>query len=110
MTDASSSDKAAAAPGPSVPATGAPSDKPAPPRSMDEIEAELDATRQRLAGRIDELEEYVQPNNVARRQLDKVRGVFVDEYGGIKPDRVLMAAGIVIAVVGIGALLRRRRG
>ena len=110
MTDAPVSDKAAAAPGPSVPATGGSSDKPAPPRSMDEIEAELDATRQRLAGRIDELEEYVQPKNVALRQLDKVRGVFVDEYGGIKPDRVLMAAGIVIAVVGIGALLRRRRG
>ena len=110
MTDATVSDKAAAAPGPSVPATGAPIDKPAPPRSMDEIEVELDATRQRLAGRIDELEDYVQPKKVALRQFDRVRGVFVDEYGGIKPDRVLMAAGIVIAVVGIGALLRRRRG
>ena len=110
MTDAPVSDKAAAAPGPSAPATGAPSDKPAPPRSMDEIEAELDATRQRLAGRIDELEEYVQPKNVALRQLDRVRGVFVDEYGGIKPDRVLLAAGVVVALVGVSALLRRRRG
>ena len=110
MTDATVSDKAAAAPGPSAPATGAPSDRPTPPRSMDEIEAELDATRQRLAGRIDELEEYVQPKNVARRQLDKVRGVFVDEYGGIKPDRVLLAAGVVVALVGVSALLRRRRG
>jgi len=110
VTDAPVSDKAAAAPGPSAPATGAPSDKPAPPRSMDEIEAELDATRQRLAGRIDELEEYVQPKNVALRQLDRVRGVFVDEYGGIKPDRVLLAAGVVVALVGVSALLRRRRG
>jgi hypothetical protein len=104
------SDQAAAASGSPAPATGAPSDKPAPPRSMDEIEAELDATRQRLAERIDELEEYVAPKNIAQRQLDKLTGVFVDEYGGIRPDRVLVAAGVVVAVVGVGLLLRRRRG
>jgi hypothetical protein len=76
---------------------------------MDEIEADLDTTRQRLAVRIDELQDYVDPRNVLRRQVDKVTGVFVDEYGGIKPDRVLVAAGVVLAVVGVGMLLRRRR-
>ena len=87
-------------------------DKPAvapPPRSMDEIEAELDATRERLAGRIDDLTEYVKPANIVERQKNKLKSVFVDEYGGIKPDRVLMAAGIVVAVVGLGVLRRRRR-
>jgi len=88
---------------------GATDDSPPVPRTMDEIEAELDATRERLAGRIDDLQEYVSPRNVAQRQLDKVKGVFVDEYGGIKPDRVLVAVGAVVAVVGLGVLLRRRR-
>ena len=106
MTDASASDTAA--PAPAAPKAGAPSGPPAPPRSMDEIEAELDATRQRLAGRIDELQEYVQPANIAQRQLDRLTAVFVDEYGGIRPDRVLVAAGVVVAIVGIGILLRRR--
>ena len=82
---------------------------PPPPRTMDEIEADLEATRERLAGRLDDLQEYVSPRNVAQRQLDKVKGVFVDEYGGIKPDRVLVAVGAVVAVVGLGVVLRRRR-
>jgi len=85
-------------------------DAPAAPRSMDEIEAELEATRQRLAGRLDDLQEYVKPKNVAQRQVDKLKGVFVDEYGGVKPDRVLVAVGVVVAVVALGVVVRRRRG
>ena len=88
---------------------GATDDSPPVPRTMDEIEADLEATRERLAGRLDDLQEYVSPRNVAQRQLDKVKGVFVDEYGGIKPDRVLIAVGAVVAVVGLGVVLRRRR-
>ena len=84
-------------------------EKPPPPRTMDEIEADLEATRERLAGRLDDLQEYVSPRNVAQRQLDKVKGVFVDEYGGIKPDRVLVAVGAVVVVVGLGVVLRRHR-
>ena len=84
--------------------------EPKPERSMAEIEAELDATRARLAGRIDELTEYVAPKNVLDRQVGKIKGVFVDEYGGIKPDRVLMAAGAVVAVVVLVGITRRRRG
>jgi len=83
--------------------------EPAPPRSMDEIEAELAATRERLAGRIDEITDYVRPANVVERQKNKLKSVFVDEYGGIKPDRVLMAAGVVVAIIGLGVLRRRRR-
>jgi hypothetical protein len=85
------------------------SEAPVPPRSMDEIEAELQVTRDRLAGRIDDLADYVKPANVVERQKAKLKSVFVDEYGGIKPDRVLMAAGVVVALLGLGALRRRRR-
>jgi hypothetical protein len=89
-------------------ADAAASDTP-PPRSMDEIEAELQVTRDRLAGRIDDLADYVKPANVVERQKAKLRSLFVDEYGGIKPDRVLVAAGAVVAVLGLGVLRRRRR-
>ena len=80
-----------------------------PQRSADEIEAGLDATRARLAGRLDDLQEYVAPKNVLDRQLTKAKRVFVDEYGGIKPDRVLVAAGVVAVVLGLRILRRRRR-
>lgn len=84
-------------------------DKPKPPqRSVAEIQAELDATRDRLAGRIDDLQEYVTPKNVMNRQVDKVKGVFIDEFGGIKPDRVLIAAGVVVGLVVILGVSRRR--
>ncbi len=80
-----------------------------PARSTAQIEADLDVVRARLAGRIDDLEDYVAPKNVAKRGVDSVKRVFVDEYGGIKPDRVLMAAGAVVLLVGLRAVGRRRR-
>ena len=91
-------------------AKGGKDDKPAKPqRSVSEIQAELDATRTRLAGRIDDLQEYVTPKNVMNRQVDKVKGVFVDEFGGIKPDRVLIAAGVAVGLVVVLGVSRRRR-
>ena len=75
---------------------------------MAEIQADLDATRDRLAGRIDELQDYVAPKNVANRQMAKVKGVFVDEFGGIKPDRVLIAVGVVVGLVAVVGISRRR--
>jgi len=85
-------------------------EKTAPPvRSTAQIEADLDVVRARLAGRIDDLEDYVAPENVAKRGVASVKRVFVDEYGGIKPDRVLMAAGVVVLLVGLRAAGRRRR-
>ena len=88
----------------------APAEKPpVPPRSMDEIEGDIAKARESLAGRLDDLQEYVSPKNVIARQVDKVKGVFVDEYGGIKPDKVAVAVGVVVAIVGISVLRRRRR-
>jgi uncharacterized protein YjbJ (UPF0337 family) len=90
-------------------ATG--SAKAAPgPRSLDEIESDLDATRARLAGRIDDLQSYVSPTSIASRQVAKVKHVFVDEYGGIRPERVLGAVAVVGAILALGIVRRRHRG
>ena len=51
----------------------------------------------------------MQPKNVLSRQVDRVKGVFVDEFGGIRPDRVAIAAGVVVGVVVLRSLIRRRR-
>jgi len=117
VTDANLSDKAAATVDSAAEAVKdaastamASVEKTAPPvRSTAQIEADLDVVRARLAGRIDDLEDYVAPENVAKRGVASVKRVFVDEYGGIKPDRVLMAAGVVVLLVGLRAAGRRRR-
>ncbi len=87
-----------------------PAAKPAPQRSLDEIETDLDATRERLAQGLDDLQEYVSPKNIAARQVDKVKGVFIDQYGGVKPERVAMAVGALVAVVVIARLISGRGG
>ena len=80
-----------------------------PPRSMDEIESDLQSARDRLADRIDALQDYVTPSNLVKRQVDKVTGIFVDEFGGIRPERVAMAVGAVVALLVISGAFRRRR-
>jgi hypothetical protein len=92
------------------PSTAKPGVKDGPaPRSAAQIEADLDVVRARLAGRINDLEDYVAPKNIAKRGVDSAKRVFVDEYGGVKPDRVLMAVGAVVLLVGLRAVGRRRR-
>jgi hypothetical protein len=78
-------------------------------RTPEQIEAAMVATRARLTGRIEQLEAYVKPKAVAGRQLAKAKAFYVDQYGGIRPERVLATAGAVAAVVGIFVLCRRRR-
>ncbi|CAB4849849.1 unannotated protein [freshwater metagenome] len=79
-------------------------------RTVAEIEAELDATRARLSSRLDDLQSYVSPRNVAERQVRRIKNSFVDEYGGIRPERVLVAGLAAIAIlVGLRAM-RRGRG
>jgi hypothetical protein len=87
----------------------APPAAPPVPKTIEQIEGELDEVRARLAGRINDLESYVSPKNIVARQVEAAKRVFVDEYGGIKPDRVLMAVGAVVVLVGLSSIRRRRR-
>ena len=94
----------AAAPAKPAPKAEAPA-KPAPRpvRSIAEIEADMATTRARLAATVNQLEDRVKPANVARRGIDTVKGFFVDEYGGVRPERVAVVVGGVVGVL----LLRR---
>lgn len=81
-----------------------------PRRSAAQIESEIEATRNRLASRLDDFQDYVKPANVVDRGVTSAKGVFVDEYGGVRPERVAIAAGAVVALIALRALSRRRRG
>lgn len=90
---------------------GAAPNTPPPPdlRTPQQIEADLAATRARLTGRIEQLQAYVMPKAVVGRQIDKVRAFYVDQYGGVRPERVLATAGAAALVVGLFVLRRRHR-
>jgi hypothetical protein len=80
-------------------------DKKAPSRSQKEIQAELDATRTRLARTVDELTYRASPAEIKRRQIASlkagVNNAAFTEQGEPRLDRLAMA----LAGVGGTALL-----
>ena len=88
----------------------APSD---PSRSVDQIEADIAAARERLAGTVDELHTRTPPQEIARRQVESAKTKFTDatrtESGDLRTERIAALAAAAVALIGLGAI-RRRRG
>jgi hypothetical protein len=78
-----------------------------PPRTPEQIEAELERTRAELARTVDEIAERVALRNVARRAVGKVRAQFVDDEGRVRVGRAGALAASLVAVVAL-AVWRRR--
>ncbi len=88
------------------------------PRSTDEIEADLAASRDRLARTVDELAFRASPAEIKRRQMEKVDAkkaellaqadqTLRDEQGDIRLDLVAYALGAVAGVTFTLGLARR---
>ncbi len=86
-------------------------------RSPEDIEADIERTRERLAGTVNEIADRVKPANVVRRKTEGVRQLVshgvgsarahvVDSRGDIRTDRV--AALGVAAIAAVGLLVWRR--
>ncbi len=113
---ANPSHQPAAAPAAKLPAKSAAKDgkgevattdtKP-PARTMAEIEAEMAATRERLATTVGQLQEALQPKNLLRLQVEKVKGYYVDEYGAVRPERVAGTVGVVVVSVVVIKVVKR---
>ena len=78
-------------------------------RSPAEIEADIERTRDRLAGTLDELTERLSPRAVLRRANSCVRGVFVAEDGSVRGDRAALTVGALVSAVGGAVALRKLR-
>jgi hypothetical protein len=87
--------------------TQTPEQGPVP--SAAQLEAEIAAARSNLASTIEQLKAETTPQALAHRGVAKVKGFFTDEYGGIRPDRVAMAAGVVVTLVVYRRWRRSRR-
>lgn len=78
-----------------------------PDRSLSQTEADIEATRERLAQTIDELLERTSPKNVVRRQVADVKGFFVDPQGAPRTENILKVVAGVAGVVGVVVVIRR---
>lgn len=87
-------------------------------RSVKEIEADLAANRDRLARTVDELAVRVSPQEIKRRQTEKVKAkveevklradeTMHDQDGGLRLDLVSAGLGVVSVVTVVLGLARR---
>lgn len=83
-------------------------------KTAKEIEADLAATRNRLAGTIDELAFRAQPKELVKRQTEDLKLTFHDAThtpdGELDTKKVATIAGGVVAAVVLIALIKRARG
>jgi hypothetical protein len=76
--------------------------------SQTDLEHEIEQTRQRLAGTIDQLIYRSSPKTITRRQIATIKATYVDPVTG-QPNvpNILRTAGVVVGVVGLVVALRR---
>jgi len=89
----------------------APGDAPASAvreRTPAEIEAEIERTRQRLAGTVDAIADRVSPANVVRRGAESAKAQVIDERGQIRTGRAVGIAAAAAAVIGLVVWRRSR--
>ncbi|MDQ6641655.1 MAG: DUF3618 domain-containing protein [Actinomycetota bacterium] len=71
------------------------------------IEQDMAATRARLSSTIDQLAHRTSPKTIANRQVQAVKGYFVDPQGAPRTDHILKVVGGVAGVVAAMLVLRK---
>jgi hypothetical protein len=79
-------------------------------RTPDEIAAEIDVTRERLAQTIDTLVYRAKPKTIASRQLASIKASFRDDNGSLNTAMVAKLAGGVVAFVALVVVIRKIAG
>ena len=79
-------------------------------RTAEQIEADIAATRARLASTVDELVDRANPKNVALRQVEQAKSQVFDEQGQLRTQKIVAVVGAVAGVVGVLLVIRRLVG
>ena len=75
---------------------------------MSALERDIEETRQRLASTIDQLAYRAHPKTIVGRQVTTVKSHFVElDTGAPRTDNILKAAGAVVGVVVLLAVVRK---
>lgn len=77
------------------------------PSSPSELEHDIEATRERLAGTLDELIHRVKPSTIVSRQVESTKAHFVDAQGKMRADKVAAVAAAAVGVVAFLVVVRR---
>ena len=75
--------------------------------SLDSLESEIEATRERLAQTIDQLAYRASPKTIVRREVATVKGHYVDASGNPRTDNILKTAGVVVGIVAVVLTIRK---
>ena len=81
--------------------------KPAENRAPDTIESEIEATRDRLAGTIDQLVYRANPKTIAKRNVQGIKDTFVDAKGLPRADNILKTVGVIAGFVTVMLVIRK---
>ncbi|MFF0269691.1 DUF3618 domain-containing protein [Kribbella sp. NPDC004536] len=79
-------------------------------RTAEQIEADIAATRLRLASTVDELVDRANPKNVIERQVEQAKSQVFDEHGQLRTQKIVAVAGAVAGVVGVLLVIRKLVG
>ena len=79
-------------------------------RTAEQIEADIAATRARLASTVDELVDRANPKNVALREVERAKAQVFDETGQLRTQKIAAVAGAAVGVIGVLLLIRRLVG
>jgi hypothetical protein len=72
------------------------------------LEAEMEATRERLAGTIDQLVYRASPKTIVRREITSLKSYVVDlRTGEPRTTNILKVAGSVVGLVVLFAVVRK---
>jgi hypothetical protein len=75
---------------------------------MSSLEREIEATRDRLAGTIDQLVYRANPKTIVGREVSSIKAYFVDPAtGSPRTDNILKVVGGLTGVVALFVLIRR---
>ncbi|GAB2574850.1 DUF3618 domain-containing protein [Kribbella italica] len=79
-------------------------------RGTEQIEADIAATRARLAATVDELVDRTSPKNVAKRQVEQAKAQVFDERGELRTQKLVAVGAAVVGVVGVLLMIRKLVG
>lgn len=79
---------------------------PAIPETPGELEREIEATRERLAGTLDQLLHRAKPSTIFSRKVQDTKAHFVDAEGNLRTEKVAAVGGAVVGVVAFFAAVR----
>lgn len=81
-------------------------EKPADTPGPDALEREIEVTRERLAGTIDQLLYRASPKTIAKREAASIKGFFVDPVTGVQTGNIVKLVGGVGGVVALFVTVR----